>query len=236
MPKKTTKPTTETPEKGNGKMEQNTNIVPIQQDLPIEAQANIDAYLEATTAESAKFLKFAKGEWLAGVDDEEIEAGTEVVPNIVGIACGHVKWQNKEVVDESMTPIIEGMFTPREALGDLDRDAWDVDDDGVPRDPWTRTTKMPLKDPATGEEFVYSTSSRGGIGAVGRLVSAVRRGQRQGNAGLPIIRLDVDDYKHKQYGKVFVPQFTLVGFKSEAELAGGEVDLDAELDDKIPGF
>ena len=74
MPRKTTKPTTETPEKGNGKMEQNTNIVPIQHDLPIEAQANIDAYLEATTAESAKFLKFAKGEWLAGVDDEEIEA------------------------------------------------------------------------------------------------------------------------------------------------------------------
>jgi hypothetical protein len=219
-------------------MEQNTNIVALQQVLPIEAQANIDAYLEATTAESAKFLKFAKGEWLAGVDDEEIDAGTEMVVNIAGITCGHVKWQNKEVADENMTPIIEGLFAPREALGDLDRDLWDVDDDGVPRDPWTRTTKMPLKDPATGEEYVFSTSSKGGIGAVGRLVSAIRRGQRQGNTGLPMVQLGVDSYKHKnkEYGKVFVPQFTLVGFKSEAELAGGEADLDAELDDEIPGF
>ena len=220
--------------KGNSTMQQETNLVPAQPALPAGALDNIDAYLEATAAESAKFLKFAKGEWLAGVDEEEIEAGTEVVVNIAGITCGHVKWQDKEVVDESMTPIIEGMFTPREALGDLDRDGWGTDDDGVPRDPWARTTKMPLKDPATGEEYIYSTSSRGGIGAVGRLVSVVRRGQRQGSTGLPVIRLDVDDYKHKEYGKVFVPKFTLVGFKSEAELAGGEADLDAELNDKLP--
>jgi hypothetical protein len=135
-----------------------------------------------------------------------------------------------------MTPIVEGMFTPREELGDLDKGLWETDDDGKPKDPWARTTKAPLKDPATGEEYVYSTSSRGGISAIGRLVSGIRRGQRQGNTGLPIIRLGVGSYKHKQYGKVFVPQFTLIGFKSEAELMGGEPNLDADLNDEIPGF
>ena len=141
-------------------MAQNTNIVPVQQDLPIEAQANIDNFLEATAAESAKYLKFAKGEWLSGVDEEEVEAGTEMVVNVAGITCGHIKWEDKVPVDESMTPIIEGMFTPREELGDLDRDLWETDDDGKPKDLWTRTTKVPLKNPATGEEFIYSTSSK----------------------------------------------------------------------------
>ena len=244
MPRKTTRTKSATSAKGNGKVEQETTKQAVKAVtittkeghgvLPTAALSNIDAYLEATAAESAQYLQFAKGEWLAGVDEEEVEAGTEMVPNIAGITCGHVKWQDKVVVDEAMTPIVEGLFTPREALGDLDKDLWDVDDDGVPRDPWTRTTKVPLKDPATGEEFIYSTSSRGGIGAVGRLVSAIRKGQRQGNTGLPVIRLDVDDYKHKTYGKVFVPKFSVVGFKSEAELTGGEADLDADLSDSIP--
>ncbi len=238
--KKTAKTKSATTAKGNGTVnaEPKTEVVPVQQTLPATALSNIDAYLEATAAESAKFIKFAKGEWLTGVDEEEVEAGTEMVPNIAGITCGHVKWEDKVPVDESMTPIVEGMFTPRESLGDLDRDLWETDDDGDPKDPWTRTTKVPLKNPATGEEFIYSTSSKGGIGAVGRMVSAVRRGQRQGNTGLPVIRLDVDSYKHrrKEFGKVFVPSLPVIGFKSEAELAGGEADLDAELDDKIPGF
>jgi hypothetical protein len=238
--KRTTKTKTAISKKGNEEMrtDSKNEIVPAQQNLPATALCNIDAFLEATAAESAKYLKFAKGEWLAGVDEEDVEAGTEMVVNITGITCGHVKWEDKVPVDESMTPIIEGMFTPRESLGDLDRDLWETDDDGAPKDPWTRTTKVPLKNPATDEEFIYSTNSKGGIGAVGRMVSAVRRGHRQGNTGLPVIRLDVDSYKHKnkEYGKVFVPQFTLVGFKLEAELAGGEADLDAELDDEIPGF
>ena len=152
------------------------------------------------------------------------------MPHIPHDVLDHVRTILATAVDQVERSVAYG-WDPAEYHAE-----WDVDDDGVPRNPWTRTTKMPLKDPATGEEFIYATSSRGGIGAVGRLVSIVRRGQRNGKAGLPVVRLDVDDYKHKQYGKVFVPQFTLVGFKSEAELAGGEPDLDAELNDKIPGF
>ena len=214
--------------------DESREVVPVQQTLPAEALSNIDAYLASTAAESGKFLKFAKGEWLAGVDEEEIEAGTEMVVNLVGVTCGHIKWQDGAVVDESMTPIVEGLFTQRESLGDLDRDLWETDDDGQPKDPWTRTTKMPLKDPASGGELIYTTSSRGGIGAIGRLVSAIRRGQRQGMAGLPVIRLDVGSYKHRQYGKVFVPSFPVISFRSEAELMGGGRDLDAELNDNLP--
>ena len=119
MSRKTAKTKTATP-KGTGKVtDESREVVPVQQTLPTAALSNIDAFLEATAAESAKFLKFAKGEWLAGQDEEEIEAGTEMVPNIAGVTCGHVKWEDKAPVDEAMTPIIEGLFTPREELGDL---------------------------------------------------------------------------------------------------------------------
>ena len=68
MPRKTTKTKTANTQSENGAMnkEARNEIVPAQ--LPATALSNIDSFLEATATESAKFLKFAKGEWLAGVD------------------------------------------------------------------------------------------------------------------------------------------------------------------------
>ena len=69
--------------------ETRNEIVPAQ--LPATALANIDTFLEATATESAKFLKFAKGDWSSGVDEEEVAVGTEMVPNIGAITCGHIR-------------------------------------------------------------------------------------------------------------------------------------------------
>ena len=47
--------------------------------------------------------------------------------------------------------------------------------DDLPKDPWTETTLLPTKDPATGAEYVFTTSSKGGRAACGKL--AMRYGE-----------------------------------------------------------
>ena len=78
-------------------------------------QVNIDRFLQGSAAENSSFLKFIKGEWSAGVDAEVVPVGTEMAVNVAGIASGHLKWVNREVVGESMTLITDGMFAPRDA-------------------------------------------------------------------------------------------------------------------------
>ena len=51
--------------------------------------------------------------------------------------------------------------------------------------------------------------------------------------GLPVIRLNVDSYKHRTFGKVMVPVLPIVAWRSERELLGGEPGLDVELNDSI---
>jgi hypothetical protein len=200
----------------------------------LEALQNIEQYLDATAEESAQFLKFVKGEFQYGVDEETLDAGTELALKPDSIEAGHVRFFDNKVTDEAMTPVCNGMFTPRDQLGDDDEALWETDDDGKPSDPWRRCRRFQCKSLETGEEFIFSTFSQGGRRAVDKMLRGYHTGLRKKLTGIPIICNDVDDYKHPKYGKVFVPQFPIIAWKSEAELMGGEPDLDAELNDSIP--
>ena len=83
-----------------------------------------------------------------------------------------------------------------EDLGDDDRNAWETDPNGTPQDPWRECNTLPMKDPGTGQEFVFTTGSRGGIVALGKLSSKFGR-QRHKQAGrLPVIEIGADSYRH----------------------------------------
>jgi len=192
-----------------------------------------DPYLAAASRalSESNFLKFQKGVYVYGVDDEELPIGTLLVPNMPEAKAGWLKWQSGEVVDEKMAPFSAGGYAYREDLGDLDRDAWAVDDDGRPTDPWSETFTLPFKDPAMGQEFTFTTSSVGGRRAVGKLVQAWRYGLSRGESGLPIVEIGTDSYKHRKYGKVDFPTLTIKRWADEADLMAGDA---VELDDSLP--
>jgi len=224
-----TKAATQAPEKTS------IAIVPVSRGLPAEAAAKLDDYLAATAGDSATFLKYVKSEWLAGVSQDAIEIGTEMAVDIASIRDGHIKWINKQPVAEAMRPVIEGPFTPREELGDLDPGMWPIGDDGAPKEVWSRTMSVLLKNIETWEECLYATSSRGGIHAIQKLLRAIRAGLHKDETRIPIIALETDWYMHHEHGKVHVPVLRLVCWKSQKELTTGEADFDADLDDEI-GF
>ncbi len=199
-----------------------------------------DPYAEygRTVSSDTPFLKFVKGQFKYGVDDEVLPIGTRLVPHMGELRAGYIKWKDGAPETETMVRIADGKPIPqREDLGDNDRNEWETDPNGTPQDPWQECNTLPFKDPETGQEFVFSTGSRGGIGAIGKLSTSYSR-ERQKQAGkLPVIEINSGSYRHRTYGDVAFPTFKIVGWKSEGALIAGDTSdtkTDAGLDDKIP--
>ena len=61
-----------------------------------------DPYLRtaARVASGSAFLKYVKGTFVFGIDEDELALGTELVPNMEEIRIGWLKWQGSEVIEE----------------------------------------------------------------------------------------------------------------------------------------
>ena len=195
------------------------------------------AYGQAVAGDGAQFLKFIKGEFQYGSDNEPLTLGTKLVPNMSELKAGFIKWRNGEPVNHAMVHIAESQAMPcREDLDAQDKNEWEADPNGVAVDPWSFTNLLPFKNPETGLEFIFTTSSKGGIGAVGKLATAYGSQRLKHDGKLPIVEIGSGSYHHKTYGEVAFPIFRIIGWQTEAELIAGEAEgeLDEELDDKIP--
>jgi len=71
-------------------------------------------------------LKFNKGEWLAGQDEEEIPLGTELVAAAHMLQSGWLRWQNDRPAETIMGYRREGFRPPpRETLGYENKVDWE---------------------------------------------------------------------------------------------------------------
>ncbi len=204
----------------------------------LATQSDADPFLtygqETTTG--TPFLKFIKGEFVFGTDDEKLPLGTRLVPNMADLRTGWLKWRDGEPVDERMACVAKGERAPvREELGDMDKNLWDTDEAGGVIDPWQRTNVLRLKSAETGAEFVFSTSSKGGIGAIGKLCTAYGGERHRQGGKLPVIELQIGSYQHRRYGEVKFPKFPIMAWADEGKLISGEKTSVAEdLNDSVP--
>jgi hypothetical protein len=169
-----------------------------------------------------KLLKFSKGEYLAGQDGDEVPEGTQLVAIMDSLMAGWVKWEDSKPAEHRMVQISNG-DTPlrRKELGDTDEELWEVDDNGEKRDPWQFTNYLVMVSTDTKDVFTFTTSSRGGQGAIGELCKLYGKNIRQAPDDIPLIALEIDSYKHrdKKLGKIFVPKFEVHGWKPKAPWA-----------------
>ena len=160
-----------------------------------------------TSSFEGELLKFSKGEYLAR-NDELIELGTEFVAHVP--ACMSAGRSGRTASRSSMRSASWPTGIVRRTAADLgnnDPSAWEVDDQGQPRDPWQKTMYLPLIERATGRRFSFTTSSKGGFSAIGALAAGVWRRIRDNPNDLPVVSLAVGSYRHsnRAYGKIFVP-------------------------------
>lgn len=170
-----------------------------------------------------KLLKFSKGDYLMGEDNEEVEEGTQLVANMDELMVGWIRWQDSKPTDQIMGKVAEG-YQPqrRNELGDNDKAQWEIDEQGRERDPWQFSNYLVMK--KTGESgddalFTFTTSSRGGLNAIGELCKVYGKEMRQRPDEFPIVSLEVGSYNHsnKAYGRIKFPIFKVVGWAPKAE-------------------
>lgn len=178
-----------------------------------------EGYGNAATARSFEgaLLRFSKGDFIAGQENEEIPIGTRFVACMDMLKAGYVYWQSNAPVEERMGLVAERFQPPkRKELGDLDQGTWERDAEGRPRDPWQFTNHLFLRD-EKGEIYKFPTSSRGGLSAIGELCKAYGKHIRQHPNQDPIVELDVGSYPHrdKAIGRVKFPIFKVVGYTNK---------------------
>jgi hypothetical protein len=186
----------------------------INQNTAVAVQGGYDpyaAYGQEAASGSGDFLKFSKGEWLKGQNDDEVELGKLLAANMAELSIGWIRWEDKKPVERRMGLLAHGHKPEsRGELGFTDHAQWDLDATGKPQDPWSFTNELPVADPETGEQMTISMSSKGGIGAIGNLCKAYGKEYRQRDGLIPVIELGRDSYKHKEYGKTYVPVLNIV--------------------------
>jgi hypothetical protein len=156
-----------------------------------------------------KLLKFNKGDWLA--EGGLVPEGTQLVALMDTLMVGWQKWQQQRPVDTRMGLLVDG-FKPlrRHELGDENSSTWERDARGDLRDPWQFINNLVLVAPDDDEIFTYSTGSRGGIDAIGKLCAA----HGKAPAGVyPLVCLAVGSYQHRDrtIGRVKYPILEVVG-------------------------
>lgn len=171
------------------------------------------AYGESATRGLGTLLKFAKGHWSLGKEGTAIKEGTRYYANMQGLRIGWQRWEDGRPSGEIMVLMVSGEKPPlRSTLGDTDRDLWDLDKEGRPRDPWQLTNELPMVSAEDGEEVVFSTSSKGGINAIGELCIAYSKGRKMKPPGaVPVIEIGTSSYKHsdKTFGTIYTPVLKL---------------------------
>lgn len=189
------------------------------------------AYGQEAASGGGAYLKFSKGEWLLGQNDDEVELGRKLVANMSELSIGWIRWSEKKPVERRMGLLAQG-FKPeaRDALGFDDQTLWERDKDDKPIDPWSFTNELPCADPETGEQMTFSASSKGGIGAVGNLCKAYGREYRQRDGQVPVIELGRDSYKHPEYGKTYVPVVSIISWMENSGVPAAPHSNDDEPD------
>jgi hypothetical protein len=194
------------------------------------------AYGEAATQNKivGTLLKFNKGEYLAGKDAEVVAEGTRLVANMDQLLVGWIKWENGAPSEQVMGRVADAFKPPpRNELGDNDKSLWEVDDQGVARDPWQLSNYLVLKEEEGDELYTFTTSSRGGLNAIGELCKSYGKEMRQRPDQYPIIALETDSYRHsnKAYGKIHVPALTIVDWIGKEAFDG--VGPSSGSDDRV---
>jgi len=165
--------------------------------------------------------------------------------------AGWIKWVDNKPVEHIMVRVADGIPPKKRSdLGDDDKALWELDNQDKSRDPWQFTNYLPLMN-EKGELFTFTTSSRGGLGAIADLSRRYARHRKRHPNVFPMIALNVDSYQHKirELGRIKFPVFEPAGYAPKtdflAALAGAgltavespetaEADPADELNDEVP--
>ena len=167
------------------------------------------------------FLRLLKsGEWVYSADDVEVQEDSLWAVNPSSINEGYAAWGKGELLGEEMAPMA-GVPVLATSLPDVGAK-------------WTKQIAFVLKclnGEDAGTQVLYKTTSKGGLKAFNKLLSElIEQIEKDGTHIVPVITLEMDSYKHKEYGKIYTPIFNVKDWLD----FGGLKDTDEDSADDAP--
>lgn len=194
----------------------NGNVAPMLSGGAVASLAALGATLNAVDTSSVagwsgmpmlQFTREGDGRWIFGQRRTVVETNSRWAINVLTFRWGFIAFNdNKKVVGERLVSVAQAKPNIAE-LPDL----------GCR---WTEQWAVNLKciDGADADtEVVYKPTTTGGVQAIASLIEAVRDRINGGNHGgkvVPIVHLEKSSYAHSQFGKVWTPLLTIVGWTS----------------------
>jgi hypothetical protein len=176
----------------------------------------------------AKLLKFdgKAGNYIVRGSDSNYN-NQEFVADIYAAKGGYIKFGEKGQPPErhlgSVFPKDEAPL--RSSLGNTDKDEWPAGKFGdEPEDPWTQVIEIPLRHKESGDEFLFTASSKTSLGAAKDFLGSCRR---LPEGFEPVVRLGIGSFKSR-YGMVKKPHLVITG---KVAMDGHE---EGAMDDEIP--
>jgi hypothetical protein len=207
-----------------------------------DSRTSVQAYLNEIAPASivGRMVKFnSKGSnYVTSDDGEPIDEGSEYIVLADQTLIGMVKFNGAgEPPDRVMGLLYDGfVMPPRASLGDTNAADWPTGLDGKPNDPWQHQMYLVLQSTDTAELFSFVTSSATGRRAIGNLLHHYDRMQRTNPGELPVIKLKVGGFNHKdeRIGWVPTPVFAVVGRAPRDSAAKPDTSSSGDLNDAIP--
>lgn len=196
---------------------------------PSALAENLANAQQRNAAESGEFqfMKFRKdGVWEFGAEELEVEEDSlwAVHPN--SFMEGFIAWGDTEVLGEEMKSMTDGK--PPIMLSDLPPVA------GRGWQKQLSVVMVCLSGEDEGTMAIYKTSSKGGKKELGRLIGEViKRLGENSKEYVPVVKLEADSYKHKQYGKIFTPELKIVDWTNLDDVKPAEDAAADELPDEL---
>lgn len=177
-----------------------------------EALAGFSAAKHALVGKA--LLKLTKaGVWVFGADNEAIDTSRPLIANPASIASGFVAWYEGKIEGERMQPVSQGpidaSLLPQVNSGSVPPGKKAPSGRG-----WEPQSSIDLiTDDETPLQLIYKTSSRGGMMGLLNLAGEIAFGLDENpERAFPLVELGTDHYIHKEYGKVYTPVLSIVGW------------------------
>jgi hypothetical protein len=190
--------------------------------------------LIAPASIAGRMVKFSKDGTYA-LDDGVIDENVDFIALVPETLIGWIKFNGAgNPPSREMGLLYDGYQMPaRESLGDTDPAQWEMGLDGQPADPWVHTIYLVLQRVDNSELFTFVAMSKTSRRAVGVLLRHFDRMQRSHAGYLPLVRLKVGGYQHRdtRVGWVKTPVIAAMG---QVPGENAVKPAPAEMNDTIP--
>tara|TARA_R110000772_G_scaffold109141_1_gene212373 strand:+ start:1009 stop:1767 length:759 start_codon:yes stop_codon:yes gene_type:complete len=159
---------------------------------------------------NADILRMLKdGDWVYGADDIDVEPDSLWALNPMSIQLGYIAWLDQKPVGEAMAPMGEDPIV-QSSLPEV----------GAPYKRQITAQLACVSGEDAGVNVITKQTSHGGKKEITRVIDEIiaRIEGGEGTKIVPIFTLENDNYKHKEYGKIYTAVMSIQKWVSMDDL------------------